>query len=93
MPTSGFDTGKAVRMTRAGNSRMLPVPAEIVRQIGADLGDEYVVQVVGDDVVYHRQSSVRSAGRGRDRVGVLSSGGATFVGNAPSVGLLDDWDF
>jgi antitoxin component of MazEF toxin-antitoxin module len=98
MQTAGFDQGRPVKMTKAGNSKMLPVPADVVRSLGAELGDEYVVQVVGEDLVYHRNTAaaaarVRIVGEGADRAGVLPRHGAAFAGNAPSLGLLDDWDF
>ncbi len=43
----------AVKVTRSGNSKMLPVPAELARVAHADIGDAYTVEVLGDDIIYH----------------------------------------
>jgi hypothetical protein len=57
-----------------------------------------VKQMLDGAVVYqavrpHAAERVTVVGEGEERVGIVPRRGAAFVGNEPSVGLLDDWDF
>lgn len=83
-----------VKLTRSGNSKMLPVPAEVARTAHAELGDTFTVEIVGDDIIYHR-AGPRAAvtGAGTNRVGVVPVGRALRMTGRSSVPPLDDWDF
>jgi hypothetical protein len=84
----------SVKVSKAGNSRMLPVPAELARAAQADIGDTYVVELLGEDIVYHRErSGVTISGSGATRVGVVRPGRALKAPGRSSVPALDDWDF
>lgn len=83
-----------VKVTRAGNSKMLPVPAELARAAHADIGDAYIVEVLGDDIVYHRSTGrVAVSGVGAGRIGVVPSGRGLQMTGRSSIPPLDDWDF
>jgi len=84
----------SVKVSRSGNSKMLPVPAELARNAHAELGDTYTVELLGDDIVYHRASrEVSVTGAGADRVGVVPAGRALRMAGPSTVPPLDDWDF
>ena len=84
----------AVKVTRSGNSKMLPVPADLARAAHADIGDSYTVEVLGDDIVYHRSSGqVAITGTGAGRVGVVPAGRALRMTGNASIAPLDTWDF
>lgn len=84
----------AVKVTRSGNSKMLPVPAELARVAHADIGDAYTVEVLGDDIIYHRSSAtVAVTGAGTTRVGVVPAGRPLRMTGDSSVAPLDNWDF
>ena len=84
-----------VRMTRAGNSRMLPVPAGVARLVHAEPGSRFLLEVIGSDLVYHRlddaEAWVRTTGSGRTRV--FTPSGVGFAEHRAGVGLLDGWDW
>jgi antitoxin component of MazEF toxin-antitoxin module len=44
------------KVTRSGNSTMLPLPTDLARAVHAELGDKYPVELLGDDLLYHRSS-------------------------------------
>ena len=50
-------TAPVVRVQRIGNSKVLPLPAELAHQIHADVGQVYNVEIAGDDIIYHRRST------------------------------------
>ncbi len=83
-----------VKVTKAGNSRMLPVPAELARAAHAEQGDTYTVELLGDDIVYHRAASVSMVvGFGSHRMGLVPPGRALRMTGTSSVPPLDDWEF
>lgn len=83
-----------VKVTRSGNSRMLPVPADLARTAQADIGDSYTVEVLGDDIVYHRLTGHASlTGIGAGRLGVVPAGRALRMPGNSTVPPLDSWDF
>lgn len=86
--------GPAVRVQRNGNSKVLPVPAELARRFDVDLGEIYVVEVIGDDFIYHRRDahSVAIHDSGSDRYGVIAENDIMPVPQRASVPPLD-WDF
>ena len=87
-------TSLAVKVTRSGNSKMLPVPADLARAAHADIGDSYTVEIQGDDIVYHRSTgAVSITGSGTGRVGVVPAGRALRMPGNSSVPPLDSWDF
>lgn len=87
-------TTTPVKVTRAGNSKMLPVPAALATEIGAELGDSYVVERVGDDIVYHRSHPhARLTGEGHSQVGVVPAGRAMQLPGQSAIPALDSWDF
>jgi hypothetical protein len=84
----------SVKVSKSGNSRMLPVPAELARAAHADIGDTYVVELLGEDIVYHRdRGGATISGSGATRVGVVPAGRALQMTGRSSVHALDDWDF
>ena len=82
-----------VKVTRAGNSKMLPVPAELARAAHDDVGVAYVVEVRSEDIVYHRAGRAAESGTGAGRVGVVPAGRAPRMTGPSSVPALDSWDF
>lgn len=83
-----------VRVTKAGNSRMLPVPAELARAANAEQGDTYTVELLGDDIVYHRAwTESMIVGSGSNRMSVVPSGRPMRMSGPSGVLPLDDWDF
>ena len=82
-----------VKVTKAGNSKMLPVPAELARLAQADVGAAYVVEVRGEDIVYHRAGRAAVSGVGAQRVGVVPAGRPLRMTGRSSVPALDTWDF
>ena len=85
--------GAQVKVTKAGNSKMLPVPAELARAAHADIGDAYIVEVIGDDIVYHRAGRAVISGTGAARVGVVPAGRALRMTGPSNIPALDTWDF
>lgn len=87
-------TAPAVRIQRNGNSKVLPLPAELARQINADFGEVYSVEILGDDVIYHRRDThqVSIHGTGDNRFGVISEDDVMPAPQRDSVPPLD-WDF
>lgn len=87
--------GEPVRMTRAGNSRMLPVPAAVARRLRAEPGSRFRLEVLGADLIYHRlddgEPGLSVTGSGQDRVYRPDSVG--FADNRPGAGLLDGWEW
>lgn len=91
-----FATSSPVRVQRAGNSRVLPLPAELARVHGVDFGDLFTVEFIGEDeVVYHRATAtaVQLQGTGRDRFGVVPDC-EVMPSPVQRVGVPPlDWDF
>jgi antitoxin component of MazEF toxin-antitoxin module len=84
----------SVKVSKSGNSRMLPVPAELARAAQAEIGDTYVVELLGEDIVYHRdRGEATISGAGATRVGMVPAGRALRMTGRSSVRALDDWDF
>lgn len=90
----GFSTGPPVRVQRNGNSKVLPIPAELARSEHVHLGELFTVQVAGDDVIYHRTSSsgVQTHGSGAERFGVVPDSAVASAPQHASVAPLT-WDF
>lgn len=85
---------KTVKVTKSGNSRALPVPAELARDAHLDVGDTMSVEVRGTDIVYRRDSNAALVvGEGAGRVGVVPAGRALRMPGRSSSGALDTWDF
>lgn len=87
-------TAPAVRVQRNGNSKVLPLPAGLARQIQADFGEVYSVEIAGDDVIYHRRDTHRVSihGAGDSRFGVISEDDVMAAPQRASVPPLD-WNF
>lgn len=84
----------SVKVTRSGNSKMLPVPAALATEIGAEIGDSFVVERVGDDIVYHpSRSHARLSGEGQSQIGVVPAGRAMQLPGRSVIPALDSWDF
>ena len=85
---------RPVTLQRNGNSRVLPVPAELVRAADIDFGDAFTVQVVGDDIVFHRaHGNVALLGSGANRVGVIDDANVFGAPQYSTVPPLDGWDY
>lgn len=86
-----------VRVSRNGNARTLAVPAEIARKAHIEVGDQYMVQALGSDLVFRRVSNDRWAGRflgeGPNRVLELPRGSSMALGPDPVEPEPIDWDF
>jgi antitoxin component of MazEF toxin-antitoxin module len=86
-----------VRVTRSGNTRALPIPAGLARDIGLEPGDRYELRIVGDTLIYSpagQSGTVANQGTGADRIFVAVRDRVTFVDSTQgSVTLLNDWDF
>lgn len=84
----------AVRVQRSGNSKMLPLPAELARTLGVDLGEIYTVEAIGEDLIYRRRDSraVVLRGSGADRHGLINEADIMAAPQRASVPPLD-WDF
>lgn len=84
----------SVKVTRAGNSKMLPVPAALAREVGAELGDSFTVERIGDDIVYHpSRPGVSVTGEGHGQFGVVPVGRPMQVPGRSVMAALDSWDF
>lgn len=89
----GFNPGRRVKVQRSGNSKVMPVPAEASREAHVELGEEYLLEVSGSDLLYRAVSpSVQLIGEGSDRVGLLSSEQVMAAPQRAAVPTLD-WDF
>ena len=53
----GFHPGTVSRVQRSGNSKVIPIPAEVARQQHIEIGDEYVLGVVSDSAVVGLEST------------------------------------
>ena len=85
---------KTVKVTKSGNSRALPVPAELARDAHLDVGDTVTVEVRGSDIIYRKDPAAALViGEGADRVGVVPRGRALPMRDRSAVGALDTWDF
>ena len=85
---------KTVKVTKTGNSRALPLPAELAKGAGLDVGDTVTVEVRGRDVIYrHGSPTGLILGEGRGRVAVVPAGRAMRLTGRSSNGALDTWDF
>ncbi|MDN4161081.1 AbrB/MazE/SpoVT family DNA-binding domain-containing protein [Nocardioides abyssi] len=91
----GFMTSApSVRVQRNGNSRVLPIPADLARRAHADLRDIYDVELVGEDIIYRRHGAhqVSTQGTGGGRIGMIPTSAVTPAPQRSSVPPLD-WDF
>lgn len=87
-----FHPGRAVRVQRSGNSKVLPVPAEVSREAHIEIGEEYVLEVQGADLFYRAAGApVSLVGSGSDRIGVFSADQILAAPQRASVRPLD-WD-
>lgn len=85
---------KTVKVTKSGNSRALPVPAELARDAHLDVGDTVSVEIRGTDIIYRRDpNAALVVGEGAGRVGVVPPGRALRMPGRSSSGALDTWDF
>ena len=85
---------KTVKVTKSGNSRMLPVPAEIARDTSLEVGDAMTVEVRGRDLIYrHDANAPLVLGEGRSRMAVIPAGRALRMAGRSRPGALDDWNF
>ncbi|MDO8672681.1 MAG: AbrB/MazE/SpoVT family DNA-binding domain-containing protein [Dehalococcoidia bacterium] len=86
-----------VRVSRNGNARTLAVPAEIAKRAHIEVGDQYMVEAFGNDLVFRRVNSDRLSGHfvgeGASRVLELPRGSGMTIGPDPEVPELIDWDF
>ncbi|MGH8994411.1 MAG: AbrB/MazE/SpoVT family DNA-binding domain-containing protein [Acidimicrobiia bacterium] len=87
-------TTKTVKVTKSGNSRVLPVPADLARDAHVAVGDVMAVEVRGTDIIYRRDAAVALVvGEGRSRVAVVPQGRALRMPGRSVLGALDTWDF
>jgi bifunctional DNA-binding transcriptional regulator/antitoxin component of YhaV-PrlF toxin-antitoxin module len=85
---------KTVRVTKTGNSRALPLPAEMAKSAGLDVGDSVEVEL-RDGVVTYRLDAARAliVGSGRGRAGMVPRGRALALADRSLGTALDTWDF
>ena len=88
---------QGVRVTRTGNTRAFPIPAGVAREVGLEVGDHYVLEVIGESVMYRRavsQAEVVQTGSGQSRTFQPLRDRAVFEQSAEEgSALLNDWDF
>lgn len=85
---------KIVKVTKSGNSRVLPVPADLARDAHVCVGDIMAVEVRGTDIIYRRDAATALVvGEGRSRVAVVPQGRALRMPGRSALGALDTWDF
>ncbi len=87
-----------VRMTTAGNSKALPVPAEYVRRHGAEVGGEWTLRDAGPALVYEPAGSAARAqpvsyGNDRARVTVIPAEAVSVPADGRDVAGTFDWSF
>lgn len=89
----GFNTGTISRVQRSGNSKMIPIPAEVARRLHIEIGDEYVLDAVGSQLVYNRSTpEVSLACLGDEMIGVIDEAIVVGVNSQSTLPPLD-WDF
>lgn len=89
----GFSPGRAVRVQRSGNSKVMPIPAEAGRAAHVELGEEYILEIRGSDLVYRAvDAAVHLVGSGAGQVGILSVDQVMAAPQSSSAAPLD-WDF
>lgn len=92
-PVMGYATGRPVRVQRSGNSKVLPVPADLGREAHIEVGESYVLELVGEGLLYRRVSpEIELVGMGANRIGVLSADQVIAAPQRSSAPPLD-WDF
>lgn len=86
-------TFRPVRVQRNGNSKVLPVPADLVRERHTELGEVYTVEVIGDAIVYRRQipDALEFAGEGSSRVALLDDDDVAIMPSRQTIPPAD-WD-
>lgn len=85
---------RTVKVTKSGNSRALPVPADLARDAHVDVGDTLAVEVRGTDIIYRRDpAAALVVGEGPGRVGIVPRGRALRMPGRAVSGTLDTWDF
>jgi hypothetical protein len=85
---------KAVKVTRTGNSRALPVPAELANSAHIEVGDAFTVEQRDSDLIYRRNpAKVLIVGWGRSRVAITPRGEALASPGRSAIGGHDSWDF
>jgi antitoxin component of MazEF toxin-antitoxin module len=88
-----FESGTPVKVQRSGNSKVLPIPAELSRLEHVEIGQPYVLEVVGDGFLYRRSGPKVAVLRiGGESIGVIPDGAVTGVPQESSL-LPLDWDF
>ncbi len=90
----GFHPGTVSRVQRSGNSKVIPIPAEVARQQHIEIGDEYVLGVVSGRLVYDRAAaSVRLTQIEGEVVGVVSDSAVVGLESTRSTVPPLDWEF
>jgi antitoxin component of MazEF toxin-antitoxin module len=88
-----FDSGTLVKVQRSGNSKVLPIPAEVSRLEHVETGQPYVLEIVGDGFLYRRSGPKVAVLRiDGESIGVIPSGAVMGVAQDSSL-LPLDWDF
>ncbi len=88
-----FESGTPVKVQRSGNSKVLPIPAEVSRHEHVETGQPYVLEVVGDGFLYRRSGPKVAVLRiGGESIGVVPDEAVMGVPQGSSLPPLD-WDF
>ena len=88
-----FESGTPVRVLRSGNSKVLPIPAEIGRREHVETGQPYMLEIVGDGFLYRRTGPKVAVLRiGGESIGVVPDDAVMAVPQESSL-LPLDWDF
>lgn len=89
----GFNTSTVSRVQRSGNSKIIPIPAEVARRLHIEIGDEYVLDAIGSQLVYNRSTPEVSLTRlGDETIGVIDEAVVVGVNSQSTLPPLD-WDF
>jgi hypothetical protein len=88
-----FESGTPVKVLRSGNSKVLPIPAEVGRLEHVETGQPYMLEVVGDGFLYRRSGPKVAVLRiDGESIGVVPDGAVMAVPQESSL-LPLDWDF
>ena len=88
--------GREVKVARLGNSRALPLPADVARQQRAEVGTTWRISPRGRSIVYspidRAGDRLPLEGEGPDRVGVLSDADLAVADDEEGTIGYHTWD-
>lgn len=95
--SEGGTESVTVRVTTAGNSKALPVPAAFARRHHAEPGTQWKLREAGAALVYEPADTTGwqpvSYGEGRDRVTVIPADALSSAAGSTDPDCTFDWSF